>query len=311
MKEVKLDRVAGPYDQIPFESYMQSPIGLEPKVGSSKTRLIFHLSYNFGKLANENVLNYHTPRSKCKVKYRDLDNVIRACLEAEAEQDFLDDCRESKKPIYLGKLDAQSAFRILPLNKSSWKWLIMLAFHPISGKRCLPFGVSISCALFQRFSNALCYLIHIRTNSPPKRITNYLDNFLFVALAKLLCDGMIHEFLQLCKEISVLIMHEQTEWGGTTVIFLGILLDGEKMILCIPEKKRIKAVKMLQNMCDKCKSTIKDLQVLCGYLNFLNKAIYPGHAFTRRMYAKYAHLVQVGHKDDEGPTSNTIHTNNT
>ena len=137
MKEVKLGRVAGPYDQIPFESYMQSPIGLVPKVGSSKTRLIFHLSYNFGKLANEKSLNYHTPKSKCKVKYRDLDNVIRACLEAEAEQDFLDDCRESKKPIYLGKLDAQSAFRILPLNKSSWKWLIMLAFHPISGKKIL------------------------------------------------------------------------------------------------------------------------------------------------------------------------------
>ena len=48
MKEVQLKRVAGPYKQIPFENYVQSPIGLVPKVGNeNKTRLIFHLSYDF------------------------------------------------------------------------------------------------------------------------------------------------------------------------------------------------------------------------------------------------------------------------
>ena len=36
---------------------------------------------------------------------------------------------------------------------------------------------------------------------------------------------------------------------------------------------------------------MKELQILCGYLNFLNKAIYPGRVFTRRMYAKYANVV--------------------
>ena len=47
MKEVKLGRVAGPYDEIPYDNFIQSPIGLVPKAGSSsgKTRLIFHLSY--------------------------------------------------------------------------------------------------------------------------------------------------------------------------------------------------------------------------------------------------------------------------
>ena len=33
---------------------------------------------------------------------------------------------------------------------------------------------------------------------------------------------------------------------------------------------------------------MRQLQVLTGYLNFLNKAIFPGRAFTRRIYAKYA-----------------------
>ena len=49
IKEVKLGRVAGPFDEIPYENYIQSPIGLVPKDGldSGKTQLIFHLSYDF------------------------------------------------------------------------------------------------------------------------------------------------------------------------------------------------------------------------------------------------------------------------
>ena len=46
MKEVKEKCYAGPYDNIPFEHFIQSPIGLVPKAGG-KTRLIFHLSYDF------------------------------------------------------------------------------------------------------------------------------------------------------------------------------------------------------------------------------------------------------------------------
>ena len=39
MKEVKLNRFAGPYEKIPFHHYVQSPIGLVPIAGG-KTRLI-------------------------------------------------------------------------------------------------------------------------------------------------------------------------------------------------------------------------------------------------------------------------------
>ena len=45
MKEVELGRFAGPYDEPPFEHFVQSPIGLVPKDKGLKTRLIFHLSY--------------------------------------------------------------------------------------------------------------------------------------------------------------------------------------------------------------------------------------------------------------------------
>ena len=31
MKEVKLERYAGPFDEVPYKNFMQSPIGLVPK----------------------------------------------------------------------------------------------------------------------------------------------------------------------------------------------------------------------------------------------------------------------------------------
>ena len=42
MKEVKLKRFAGPFKHVPFEHFVQSPVGLVPKAGG-QTRLIFHL----------------------------------------------------------------------------------------------------------------------------------------------------------------------------------------------------------------------------------------------------------------------------
>ena len=64
MKEVKLQRFAGPYleHDIPFKHFVQSPVGLVPKAGGL-TCLIFHLSYKF-KNGNESI-NHHTPIDIC------------------------------------------------------------------------------------------------------------------------------------------------------------------------------------------------------------------------------------------------------
>ena len=53
---------------------------------------------------------------------------------------------------------------------------------------------------------------------------------------------------------------------------------------------------MAQNMSQKCKVTIHQLQKFIGYLNFICKAIYSGQAFTRRMYAKILWIDKNGNK---------------
>ena len=81
MKEVKLGRYAGPFKQPPFDNFIQSPIGLVPKDKGKQTRLIFHLSFDFGHDEEQKSVNYHIPENKCSVQYRNLDHVIKASME--------------------------------------------------------------------------------------------------------------------------------------------------------------------------------------------------------------------------------------
>ena len=314
MKEVSLKRVAGPFEQIPFRNFIQSPIGLVPKVGGEQTRLIFHLSYDFKKSDNLKSLNHFTLKDKCTVKYKDLDFAVQAYLQLYAEllkEDENDrkgswkekydrkSHKRNKPIIYAGKSDIKSAFRILGLTPWSWQWLVMKAQDPITNEwryfmnKCLPFGASISCALFQNFSDALCHIVQFKAKVP-KRITNYLDDFLFIAWALGICNQVIQVFLDTCAQLGVPVAMEKTEWATELIVFLGILLDGRNMVLAIPQEKRTVAVELLQSFLCKHKSMVRDMQKLCGLLNFIGRSVFPGRTFTRRMYSKYAGVVNLG-----------------
>ena len=290
MKEVGAKQVAGPFDKIPFENYIQSPIGLVPKAGEGQTRLIFHLSYDFG--SDGLSVNAHTPKEWCTVKYSDIDQAVRAILMIRERSPGKGD--GEAEIVYLSKSDIKSAFRVLALSRASWPWVIMKAVNPITGKlqffvdKCLPFGASISCSHFQRVSNALKHIVQFKTGAP---ITKYLDDFLFIALTILRCNALVQKFISVCEKIGIPVAFDKTEWASETLIFLGILLDGRNFVLSIPLEKRKKAETVLQLMLSRSKAMVKELQALCGFLNFLGRAIFPGRVFTRRMYAKFGNIV--------------------
>ena len=266
MKEVKEKRYAGPFEEVPFKNFIQSPIGLVPKDQGKKTRLIFHLSYprDQGTSVNEN-----TPTELTSVKYKDFDQAVRLCIAAG-------------KGCHAGKSDLTSAFRHLCIRPEDWCLLVMKAQSPLDGKiyyfvdKCLPFGAAISCAHFQDFSDALSHITKVLTK---QENINYLDDFLFAALLKRTCNNTIQKFIQICQDINFPVSMEKTVWASTEVIFL--------QMISIPIDKVIKAKELINQILSnkKRKTTLRRVQKLCGFLNFLGKAIVPGRAFTRRLYA--------------------------
>ena len=256
MKEVELGRYAGPYEDPPFEHFVQSPIGLVPKDKGTKTRLIFHLSYpKSGESVNAGI-----PCEKCTVKYPDFDEAVKLCL------------REGRG-CCMGKSDMSSTFRHVPLAKDQWWLLVMKAEHPVTKKvwyfvdKCLPFGSSISCAIFQAISDAIAAIVQFRTRKPN---VNYLDDYLFAAALKRACDRQIQIFLDICADIRFPVALEKTYWGEHRMIFLGMLLDAGKQLVCLPMDKLIKANNWVDYFINKRskKTTLLEFQKFTGILNF-------------------------------------------
>ena len=283
MKEVKEKRFAGPFTTPPFKDFIQSPLGLVAKKGGDGLRLIFHLSYpRLQPQEQQKSVNGNTPQELCSVVYPTIEEAIILCMKMGRS------CGMSKS-------DLKSAFRHLCIKPSQWRWLTMMAISPIDGKKyyfidkCLPFGAAISCAIFQRFSNALSHILQIKTGRPN---VNYLDDYFFVAYCLAICNSDMNFFLKICEQVGFPVSIEKTEEATTLITFLGYLLDSARQMIYIPRSKILQALDLVNKMLGKKKTTLKENQKLCGLLNFFTKCIIPGRAFTRRLYSITAGLTK-------------------
>ena len=265
MKEVELGRYPGPFEWPPFEHFVQSPICLVPKDKGLKTRLIFHLYYpKTGDSVNSGI-----PKEYCRVKYPDFKEAVKLCIHEGVN------CSVAKSDMF-------SVFRHVPMKKDQWFLLVMKATHSTTKKtyffvdKCLPFGSSISCAIFQSISDAIAHIVKVRMN---KSNVNYLDDYLFAAALKRLCDLQVQEFLKICENINFPVALEKTYWGTNMLVFLGLLLDTRRQLVCIPIDKIEKALQMVEWFLNRKKATVLQFQKLCGSLNFLCRCIVPGRVF--------------------------------
>ena len=73
----------------------------------------------------------------------------------------------------------------------------MKATHPVTKElfyfvdKCLPFGSSISCVIFQDVSDAIAWIVSKKANKPN---VNYLDDYLFAAALRSACNQQIKVF---------------------------------------------------------------------------------------------------------------------
>ena len=131
-------------------------------------------------------------------------------------------------------------------------------------------------------------MAHIFTVRTGKPTDNYLDDFFFVALKKLLCDGLVQEFLELCKIINFPVSLDKTHLGVQVLVFLGILINTVSRTIWIPVEKRDRAINLLLEVINSKKTRVLHMQQITGLLNFILKAVVPGRAFTRCMYCKFS-----------------------
>ena len=143
-------------------------------------------------------------------------------------------------------------------------------------------GASSSCAIFERFSSALHWVVsqHLKGIM----IIHVLDDFLFVAPSLESCQYALNTFLKIAEDIGVPIAEEKTMGPFTCLPFLGIQLDTVAMMASLPKDKISKAISMIDQILTSKSVTLRQMQSMCGVLNFACSIIIPARAFSRRMY---------------------------
>ena len=78
---------------------------------------------------------------------------------------------------------------------------------------------------------------------------------------------------------------DKTEWATTVLTFLGLLIDTGRQMVFIPAEKVERARHLIAELMLVRTTTVKQIQRLCGILNFFSRCIIPARVFTRRLYA--------------------------
>ena len=90
------------------------------------------------------------------------------------------------------------------------------------------------------------------------------------------CNEQVRIFINICNDIRFPVTLDKTEWASPCLTFLGMLMDGKRLIISIPEDKVQKTQVALRKFQEKRSATVCEIQCLVGLLNFLNRAIVPG-----------------------------------
>ena len=146
----------------------------------------------------------------------------------------------------------------------------------------MPFGSKLSCALFNRFSTFLHWLVSKKSQN--SHIIHYLDDFLFGGgSGDTTCQYTLTTFHQVCAHLGIPIAHDKTVEPTTCLSFLGIELDTVAMQMRLPQDKLSELCNQLQATLQVKKLSLQELQSLIGSLNFVCQVVSPGRAFIRRL----------------------------
>ena len=264
-EELQAGRLLGPYTTPPFPTYISSPIGVIPKKEPGKFRIIHDLSAPKG--TNLSV-NSTIPHSAATVQYQLLDHVI-SLLQNQGSGSSM------------AKTDIEQAFRQIPIHPSQYNILRFQFDNKFYFDKCLPFGLSSSCQIFERFSCALQWILENKFTS--NKTSHLLDDHIFIAKSPVSCANDLQNFISLCDHLGVPIKHSKTIPPATQIIAHGILLDSIQMQAQLPDDKLTSCKQLLHQFSNRKKCTLKELQSLIGHLQFACKVIIPGRAFLRRL----------------------------
>ena len=144
----------------------------------------------------------------------------------------------------------------------------------------LPFGLRLAPKIFNAIADALHWILEARGI----KVIHYLDDFLLFG-APGSEEGLRSRLAmeKLCTELGVPIASHKTEGPSCQSTFLGIELDSNLLIACLPEDKLHRLQVEIRRWAGKSSCTTRELLSLVGQLQHACCMVRPGRTFLRCM----------------------------
>ena len=182
-----------------------------PKGSSGKWRLIVDLSAPEGHSVIDGIRG-----EWCSLTYVSVDDAVEAV-------------RQRGPGTMLAKVDIRSAYRIVPVHPEDRLLLGMMWEQALYVDTALPFGLRSAPKIFNAVADALEWIARSRGVSS---MFHYLDDFLVVgAPMSTECAEHLTILLATFKELGVPVAAEKLEGPATRLVFLGIEIDTEEMVI--------------------------------------------------------------------------------
>ena len=146
----------------------------------------------------------------------------------------------------------------------------------------LPFGLRSAPYLFDQFSCILKWVIKTKLGVP--NVIHILDDFFFVTKPpRSVCFTALCNILCLFTGLDIPVAPGKTFPTTTSLKFMGVLLDSNKLEAHLPLDKLSRTKEALHEWFNKKSGTLKELQSLIGTLQFASRVVVPGRAFLKRI----------------------------
>jgi len=257
-------RVLGPFDPDWVPMVHTSRLGAVPKSTPGKYRLIVDLSYPEGHSVNDGI-----DENLCSLSYVSVEEAAQTVLRLG-------------RGTLLAKVDIRNAYRNLSVHPDD-RWLLGMYWKgQVFIDTVLPFGLRSAPKIFNSVADALEWVIR---SAGVAEICHYLDDFLVAgAPGTPGCSEALAVLVGHMEWLGFPVADEKLEGPTTKLIFLGIEIDSESLVMRLPQEKLAALKGLISSWKDRRWCIRSELQSLAEKLQQACKVVQPGRSFLRRVF---------------------------
>lgn len=200
---------------------------------------------------------------------------------------------------FMAKVDLANAYRSVGISPHDFRYTGLqwkFSDQPSPTYLCdtrLPFGAAASVEVFHRLSQSIKRMMQRRGF---RNIGSYLDDFAVAAETEIACQQALDTLLHLLRRLGFSINWSKVAPPCTRLVYLGVMIDTNSGLLELPKDKLEVTKAQLQSALSHKRITKRQLQSLCGRINWVCQVVRIGRCFLRPLLLELNKLKQHCHK---------------